>query len=44
MATRLHVHLFDAFDQLLDIREAVEQGVFRVDVKVGEGHEGLGNK
>ena len=36
---RGHVHLFDAFDQLLDVREAVEQGVFGVDVEVDEGHE-----
>ena len=35
---RGHVHLLDALDQLLDIREAVEQGVFGVNVKVGEGH------
>ncbi len=33
-----HVHLFGTLDQLLDITEAVEEGVFGVDVEVGEGH------
>ena len=36
-----HVHLLGALDQLLDVREAVQQGVFGVDVQVGEGHEGM---
>ena len=35
---RAHIHLFDALDQLLDIREAVQQGVFGMNVKVCEGH------
>ncbi len=35
---RRHIHLFDALDQLLDVREAVEQRVFGMDVKMGEGH------
>ena len=35
---RGHAHLFDALRQLLDVREAVEQGVVGVDVEVGEGH------
>jgi hypothetical protein len=25
-------------NQLLDIREAIQQGIFRVNVKMGEGH------
>jgi hypothetical protein len=33
-----HVHLFGTLDQLLDIAEAVKQGVFGVNVEVGEGH------
>ncbi len=33
-----HVHLFGTLDQLLDIAKAVEQGVFGVNVEVGEGH------
>ncbi len=33
-----HVHLLGALDQLLDVREAIQQGVFGVDVQVGEGH------
>jgi hypothetical protein len=33
-----HAHLFGALDQLLDIAEAVEQGVFRMDVQVNKGH------
>jgi hypothetical protein len=33
-----HVQFLHAFDQLLDIREAVEHGIFGVDVEVGEGH------
>ncbi len=33
-----HVQFLGALDQLLDIREAIEQRVFGVDVEVGEGH------
>jgi hypothetical protein len=36
---RRHVHLFDAFDQLLDVREAIEQRVFSVYVKMGKRHD-----
>jgi hypothetical protein len=31
-----HVQLFDPVDQLLDVAEAVQQGIFGVHVKVGE--------
>ena len=36
-----HIQFLHALDQLLDIREAVEQGVFRVNVEVGETHRSL---
>ncbi|MGZ6347101.1 MAG: hypothetical protein ACXWNC_05990 [Anaerolineales bacterium] len=32
-----HAHFLGTLDQLLDIAEAVEQGVFGVNVEVGEG-------
>ena len=35
-----HVQLLDTLDELLNIREAIEHGVFRVDVKMGKGHMG----
>jgi hypothetical protein len=37
-----HIHLPGAFDQLLDVRETIQQGVFGVDVQVGKGHSSLG--
>ncbi|HJW89403.1 MAG TPA: hypothetical protein VJ436_02050, partial [Anaerolineales bacterium] len=33
-----HAHLLGPLDDLLDIAEAVEQGVFGMNVKVNEGH------
>ena len=33
-----HVELLHALDQFFDIGEAVEQGIFRVDVKMSKGH------
>ena len=36
-----HVQFLDAFHQLLDIREAIKQRIFGVDVQVSEGHGDL---
>ncbi len=36
------LHLLGARHQLLDVAEAIQQGVFGVDVKVDEGHAGTG--
>ncbi len=33
-----HLQFLHAVHELLDIREAIEHGVFRVDVEVGKGH------
>ncbi len=37
-----HVQLLHTLDQLLNVREAIKHGVFRVDVEVGKGHIGFG--
>ena len=33
-----HLHLFGALDQLLDIAEAIQERIFRVNVEMDEGH------
>ncbi len=33
-----HVHFFGALDQLLDIAEAIQEGIFGMYVQVGKGH------
>jgi hypothetical protein len=37
---RAHAHFFDAPHELLDVAEAIEEGVFGVDVKVDKTHRG----
>jgi hypothetical protein len=41
---RRHVHILYALHQLLDIREAVQQRVLRVDMQVGKGHGSINIK
>ena len=35
---RVHFQFLYALDEFLDVRETIEQGIFGVNVEVGEGH------
>jgi hypothetical protein len=38
----VHTQFLHTLDELLNVREAIEHGVFRVDVEMGKGHVRFG--